>query len=158
MSTQFSSILPIDRTLIDATIPRQSGPGCDSNENIRRIPQSFSITGTSPSDCLVSYPGHSLWEFCSSAYNHSVCSTAWADKAMTFWVCFNSMWNSNDIRFQGCFYQCILVCSYHHHNWHCLIRSLSSISMPAYCSFLFKLIYIYIYTHTHTHTHTHTYI
>ena len=25
-----------------------------------RIPESPSITGTSPSDCLVSYPGHSL--------------------------------------------------------------------------------------------------
>ena len=27
---------------------------------VLRIPQSPSITGTSPSDCLVSYPGHSL--------------------------------------------------------------------------------------------------
>ena len=28
-------------------------------EGVLRIPQSSSITGTSPSDCLVSYPGHS---------------------------------------------------------------------------------------------------
>ena len=38
----------------------QSGPGSDGNEGVLHIPQSYSITGTSPSDCLVSYPGHSL--------------------------------------------------------------------------------------------------
>ena len=37
-----------------------SGPGSDGNEGVLRIPQSSSITGTSPSDCSVSYPGHSL--------------------------------------------------------------------------------------------------
>ena len=36
----------MDRALSGATTPGQSGPG--------------SITGTSPSDCLVSYPGDSL--------------------------------------------------------------------------------------------------
>ena len=30
------------------------------NEGVFRIPQSFSIIGTSPLDCLVSYLGHSL--------------------------------------------------------------------------------------------------
>ena len=34
--------------------------GSDSNEGVLCIPQSSSITGTSPSDCLVSYPGHLL--------------------------------------------------------------------------------------------------
>ena len=38
----------------------QNGPGSDSNEEIHCIPQSSSLTGTSPSDCLVSYPRHSL--------------------------------------------------------------------------------------------------
>ena len=37
-----------------------SGPGSDGNEGVLRIPQCSSITGASPSDCLVSYPGHSL--------------------------------------------------------------------------------------------------
>ena len=32
----------------------------DGNEGVPYIPQSFSIPGTSPSDCLVSYTGHSL--------------------------------------------------------------------------------------------------
>ena len=32
----------------------------DGNEGVLCIPQSSSITGTSPSDCLVSYAGHSL--------------------------------------------------------------------------------------------------
>ena len=35
-------------------------PTYSSSEGVLRIPQSSSITGTSPSDCLVSYPGHSL--------------------------------------------------------------------------------------------------
>ena len=38
----------------------QSGPGNNGNEGVFHIPQSSSITGTSPSDCLVSYPGDSL--------------------------------------------------------------------------------------------------
>ena len=42
------------------TVPSLSGPGSNRNEGVLRIPQSSSITGTSPSDCLVSYPGHSL--------------------------------------------------------------------------------------------------
>ena len=46
--------------LSGATILGESGPGIDSNEGVLRIPQSSSITGTSPSNCLVSYPGHSL--------------------------------------------------------------------------------------------------
>ena len=61
LSMQFSSIQPIDRALLGATIPGQSEPGCNGNEGVLRIPQSPSITGTSPSDCLVPYPGHSLW-------------------------------------------------------------------------------------------------
>ena len=45
---QFSSIQPIDRALSGATIPGQSGPGSNVNEGVLRIPQSSSITGTSP--------------------------------------------------------------------------------------------------------------
>ena len=47
------------RALSGATIPGQSGPGSNGNERVHRIPQSPSITVTSLSDCLVSYPGHS---------------------------------------------------------------------------------------------------
>ena len=54
-----SSIWPIDRTLSVATTPGQSGSGSDGNDEIIRIPQSTSITGASPSECLVLYPGHS---------------------------------------------------------------------------------------------------
>ena len=53
-----SSIYPIDRALSGATTPGQSGPGSDGNEGVLRVLQSSSITGTSPSDCLVSNPGH----------------------------------------------------------------------------------------------------
>ena len=55
-----SSILPRDRALSGATTPGQSGLGSDGNEGVLRIPQSSSTAGTSPSDCLVSYPRHSL--------------------------------------------------------------------------------------------------
>ena len=61
--TQFSSIWPIDRTLSGATTTGESGPGSDCNEGVLRIPQSSSITGTSPSDCLALYAGHLLWGF-----------------------------------------------------------------------------------------------
>ena len=56
---QFSSFLPIDRTLSKAATPVQSGSGSNGNEGVLHIPQSSSITGTSPSYCLVSYSGHS---------------------------------------------------------------------------------------------------
>ena len=46
--------------LSGATTPGQSGPGSDVNEGVLRIPQSDRITGTSPSDCLVSYLGQTL--------------------------------------------------------------------------------------------------
>ena len=74
--TQFSSIWPIDRTLPGATTPSQSGPGSDGNKETLRIPQSSSITGNSPSDCLVSYLGHLLEESYSSAEMQSVYSAA----------------------------------------------------------------------------------
>ena len=46
--------------LSGATSPGQSGPRSNDNEEVLRIPQSLSITVTSPSDCLVPYPRHSL--------------------------------------------------------------------------------------------------
>ena len=70
--TQFTSIRPIDRTILGATTPGQNGPGSDSNEEILHIPQCSSITEASPSDCLVSYPEHSLRESYLSAEVQSV--------------------------------------------------------------------------------------
>ena len=55
MSTEFRSIWPIDRTLSSSTTPDQSGSWSNGNEGVLCIPQIFSITGTSPSDCLASY-------------------------------------------------------------------------------------------------------
>ena len=57
-----SSILPIDRTISGATTPGQSGPESDGIIRDTRIPQSSSITGASPSNCLY-YLGHSLEGF-----------------------------------------------------------------------------------------------
>ena len=62
IGTHFNSICPIYRTLSGATTLDQSEPGSDGNEGILCIPQSSSITEASLSDCLVSYPGHLLWE------------------------------------------------------------------------------------------------
>ena len=62
-----SSIWPVHRTLSGATTPSHSGSEIDGNEGVLRLPQSSSITGASPSDCLVSYPGHLLRESYHSA-------------------------------------------------------------------------------------------
>ena len=51
---QFCSIWPIDWTLSGPTTPSQSRNGSNGNEGV------LHIIGTSPSDCLVSCPGHSL--------------------------------------------------------------------------------------------------
>ena len=50
----------IGRTLSSATTSGQWGSGNKGNEEVLSIPQSSCITGASPSDCLVSYLGHSL--------------------------------------------------------------------------------------------------
>ena len=55
----FCSTWPIDRTLSGATTPGQSGLGSEGNEGVLHIPQ-ISKAGASPSDGLMSYPGHSL--------------------------------------------------------------------------------------------------
>ena len=55
-----SSILPHGKTLTGAISPAKSGPGSDGNEGVFHITQDSSITGASPSDWLVSYPGHLL--------------------------------------------------------------------------------------------------
>ena len=57
-----SSIRLIDKILLGATTTGQSGPGSDDNEEVLHIPQSSGITGASPSDYLMPYPGHSLGE------------------------------------------------------------------------------------------------
>ena len=80
-NTQFSSIKPIDRTLSGATTQDPSGLGSDGNEGIFCIPQRSRITESSLSDCLVSYPGHWLGKYYSSAARQSVYSSAPADRA-----------------------------------------------------------------------------
>ena len=63
-------------------MPGQSRPGSNGNEGVLRISQSPSINWTSPSDCLVSYPGCSLgWVSYPSAEVQSVYSTAPANWA-----------------------------------------------------------------------------
>ena len=58
ISMQLVRSNPLIGHLSDATTPDQSGPGSHGNKGFLRIPQSSSITGTSPSDCSVSYTGH----------------------------------------------------------------------------------------------------
>ena len=72
---------PIGRTLSGATTVDQCGPESDGNKGVLRIPQSSSITGAAPSDCLVSYLGHSLRETYPSAELQSVHFTAPVDWA-----------------------------------------------------------------------------
>ena len=79
MSNTF--IWSIDRTLSGATTPGQSGPGSDVNEGVLRIHHSSSIMGALPSDCLLTYPGHSLGETYFSAEMQSVYSAGPVDLA-----------------------------------------------------------------------------
>ena len=55
-----SSIWPIERILLSATTPDWSELGSDGNKVVLCILQNSSITGTSRSNCFLSYPGHSL--------------------------------------------------------------------------------------------------
>ena len=89
--TQFSSIWSIDRTLSNATTWGQKGPGSDGREGVIRIPQSSSLTETSPSDCLLSSLGHSSGRERSYPYaeKQSVYFTAPAD-----WVTAHSLGKS----------------------------------------------------------------
>ena len=80
-STQLISIWAIDKTLSGATTPDQIGPGSDGNKGVLLIHQSSRITEASPSDCFVSYPGHSLEESYPSAELQSLHSTTLADWA-----------------------------------------------------------------------------
>ena len=57
ISRQFKFYLTRRQTVSVASTPGQSRPRSDTNEGVLNIPQSFSITGISPSDCLVSYTG-----------------------------------------------------------------------------------------------------
>ena len=100
MSTQFTCqtcIQPMDRTKSDATDQGLSGRGSNGNKGVFRIPQSSSITGISPSDCLVSYPGHMLGKSYSSAKMQSVYSAAlddWDTKTLRqIWRVALGVWN-----------------------------------------------------------------
>ena len=50
LANRYTTRGAIDRTLSGVTTPGQSGPKSDDSEGVLRIPQSSSITGTSPSD------------------------------------------------------------------------------------------------------------
>ena len=63
--------------------------GANGDEGVLHISQSSRITGTSPSDCLVSYPGHSLLGPYPSAEVQSVYFTAPVDWAMLFVLILN---------------------------------------------------------------------
>ena len=61
ISTEFSSIWPIDRILSGATTPSQ-WTWEQWHEGVHCILQGSIITGTSPSDCLVLYQGSWWWD------------------------------------------------------------------------------------------------
>ena len=87
ISTQFSSVSPLDMNLSVATTLGQSGPGCKGIEGVlhkgnKGVTQSSSIIRPSSSDCLVSYPGHSLEESYLSAETQLVYSTDPGDRVI----------------------------------------------------------------------------
>ena len=56
-----------------------------AKKGVLHIPQNSRFTGASPSDCLMSYVGHSFSESHSSAEMPLVYSTAPADRAEKIW-------------------------------------------------------------------------
>ena len=76
-----TSVWPRDWTLSSATILGYCGPGNNDNKEVLYIPQHSNITGASPSDCFMSYPGHLLGESYPSAVMQLVYSAASADWA-----------------------------------------------------------------------------
>ena len=82
ISSQFSSIWPIDTTLPGATTPGQSGPGSDSNVGIFRIPESSSNTRTSLSDC-----NGRLLPFCREAVGVLPTGQSLARMSLPLWIC-----------------------------------------------------------------------
>ena len=76
-----SSIWPIDRNLLGANCPGQSGPGSNDIEEVYHISQN-SKTGALSSDSLIPYAGHSFWESYSSTEMQLVYSTTPTDNVM----------------------------------------------------------------------------
>ena len=62
-------------------LPLRTSPGMDDKKGVLCIPKRSSCTDASPSDCLVTYPGHSLEVSYPFAEMQSVYSTAPADWA-----------------------------------------------------------------------------
>ena len=136
-----SSVWPIDRTLSDATTQGQSEPGSDDNEGALRIPQSSSITGTSPSNCLVLYPEHSLGSFTSlERWSRGIQQTRPSKDLSVLQIKTNSQW---DILFL--FYY--LLTSDDFHKLFCYL-------FWYYCS---AQLYTYVYSILMS-THTHSFI
>ena len=65
--------------LSGATTPDQIGPRSNSNEKVLWTPKSSRITGVSPSDYLMPYPGQSMGKFYSSTEMQSVYFAALAE-------------------------------------------------------------------------------
>ena len=93
-----TSISPANRTLSGATTLVQSGPESDGNKRVLCIPQSFDITETSPSGCLISYPGYSLRVSYPSSQIQSVYSiapTVWGENNLNTGVWFHTTNDNN---------------------------------------------------------------
>ena len=83
----------MNRILSGATTQGQSGPLSIGNKELFCIPQSSSIAGTSPSDCLISYVVH-LMDSYSFAEIQSEYSTVQAD-----WAFFGESYPNADIEY-----------------------------------------------------------
>ena len=79
-----SSIWPIDRTLSGAITPGHRWPGSDGNEGYSAFPKA--LAEATPSDCLLSYPEHSLGESYHSGEMQSVYSAGPADWAIYIYI------------------------------------------------------------------------
>ena len=115
-----SSICLIDRTLLGATTPNQSWSGSNVNEGVFCIPQSFCITGASPSDCFMSYLRHSFGrESYPSAEMQSLYSTATLQTGLRGIgeISWYILWNCTYTLMWGLFIYQYLFCSVWELKW-----------------------------------------
>ena len=117
-----SSIWLIDRTQSGATILGQNGPRSDGNKRLLYIHQSCGIAGASPSDCLISYQGHSLVEGFAPLRRYSQCILQPRPTGLTKW------W----FRYLHSAPYFIIIMSHCQHSspWHTLATRLYRSSLP----------------------------
>ena len=153
-----SSTWTIYRILSDAITPSQSGPWSECDEVVLCIFQSSSISGASPSDCLMSYT-RCCWGSYSSAEMQSALSTIPADSAFQTGdgrINLNTILvhsRNNSSLFSGWIHFVFpypKICFYDYYYYMCINNSMSTILRRPDLEYVHYILYSGVTTSTHT--------